>query len=473
MTIGVDEEIPVDDVAALGARRLAQIIVDHAYHDAGLLQAVRMALAATGSNDDLGRALASEIDAVRSNHHFYSYRESPTLAREIDRIRRAIMHDLLPHAPQLAAALLERLIRLDGHVFEHADDSDGVIGDAIRDAVLGFGRAWAAVPDRNPHRLAALVFDLFVQNDYAVHQEVIRACKDALGDEGLAELECLIRTRFDSGDDRRLQLVHGLAEIADARGDVDGFIAAQQLGGDGSAAHAIREIVERLASVGRLAEALQWLEEADRESWHSYDFDELRIGLLDRLGRADEAQAIRWTLFLRSISATILEDYLGRLPVAMRAAAVQKAIAVAQQHRNPHAALSLLVKLDPPLAADLVLCRLGELSGDAYSTLRDAAECLAKPRPLASVLLYRKLADTVLTRAQSQHYGRAVRDLASANSLAAGVRDWLGHLPQEAYRKQIAEQHKQKSAFWKRMSASRLDWRSEASGNDAVGGKHD
>jgi hypothetical protein len=79
----------------------------------------------------------------------------------------------------------------------------------------------------------------------------------------------------------------------------------------------------------------------------------------------------------------------------------------------------------------------------------------------------------VLTRAQSQHYGRAERDLASANSLAARVSDWLGHLPQEAYRKQIAEQHKQKSAFRKRMSASRLDWQSEASVNDAVGGKHD
>jgi hypothetical protein len=190
MTLGVDEEIPVDDVAALGARRLAEIVVEHAYHDAGLLQAVHMALAATGTNDELARTIALEIDGVGADRPFYNYRQSPNLAHAIDRIRGAIARDLLPRAPQPAADLLERLIRLDSHVLEHADDSDGLIGDAIKGVVIDFGRAWAAVPGRSPRHLATLVLDLLTHDNYWVCREIITACKDALGHKGLTELEC-------------------------------------------------------------------------------------------------------------------------------------------------------------------------------------------------------------------------------------------------------------------------------------------
>jgi hypothetical protein len=75
----------------------------------------------------------------------------------------------------------------------------------------------------------------------------------------------LMRAGLDNRDDHRSVLVHGLAQIADARGDVVGFIATQELAGDGSAAHAAREIADRFVGVGRLTEALQWLAKADRD----------------------------------------------------------------------------------------------------------------------------------------------------------------------------------------------------------------
>ena len=57
---------------------------------------------------------------------------------------------LLPTQPRAAAELLGRVIRLDENVFERSDDSDGVIGDAIGEAVADSGRAWAAVSARDP-----------------------------------------------------------------------------------------------------------------------------------------------------------------------------------------------------------------------------------------------------------------------------------------------------------------------------------
>jgi len=158
MTPGrTDEELMVEQVERLGARRLAEIVVNHCHRDERLHQTVRIALAASTPGGPLVKTLATEIDAVRASRQFYGYRDSNVLAQELDRIRQAITEYLLPTQPRAAAELLGRLIRLDANVYERSDDSDGVIGDAIGEAVTDCGRAWAAIPERDPKVLAAEV----------------------------------------------------------------------------------------------------------------------------------------------------------------------------------------------------------------------------------------------------------------------------------------------------------------------------
>src|SRR3984893_19152307 len=150
-----DEELSVEEVERLGVRRLAEIVVKHCYRDEGLLQTVRIALAGAAPGEALVKTLAAEIDAIRRDRRFYGYRQSSTLAHELDRIREGITADLLPVHPSAAAELLGRLIRLDANVFERSDDSDGMIGDAIAEAVRDCGRAWTAIAERDPTLLAA------------------------------------------------------------------------------------------------------------------------------------------------------------------------------------------------------------------------------------------------------------------------------------------------------------------------------
>ena len=90
-----DEELTVEEVERLGARRLAEIVVKHCWRDEGLLQTVRLALAALAPGDALVNTLAGEIDAVSADRRFYGYRESSTLAHELDRIREGITAELL------------------------------------------------------------------------------------------------------------------------------------------------------------------------------------------------------------------------------------------------------------------------------------------------------------------------------------------------------------------------------------------
>jgi hypothetical protein len=214
------------------------LVVNHCHRDERLHQTVRIALAASTPGGPLVETLATEIDAVRTSRHFYGYRESNILAQELDSIREGITKYLLPAQPRAAAELFGRLIRLDANVYERSDDSDGVIGDAIGEAVTDCGRAWAAVPERDPKILAAEVFDLFTTDEYGARSEVIIAFSEALGTSGLNELELLVRERLGHAPAgkygyRQQALTTALENIADARGDVDGYIAAQRLAGTG------------------------------------------------------------------------------------------------------------------------------------------------------------------------------------------------------------------------------------------------
>ncbi|HYG91309.1 MAG TPA: hypothetical protein VD978_34205 [Azospirillum sp.] len=457
-----DVELTVDAVEALGARRLAVLLVQHAERDAALREDLRMALLAICPADQVAGVLADAIRAVEFDRRYHDYTKSGRLAATLDRLRASIVADLLPRAPQPGAELLGRFLRLDRGVFERCDDSDGMIADVFRHALADYGRAWLSLPERDPRQLAELVFDLFAENDYGVRDDVVPAFKDALGPIGLDALEELIRTRLgalsdDPGSWREAELIRTLTEIADARGDLDGFIALHEMAG--TEAGAVKDICERLMAAGRLEEALARAQRAEVPEWRSSDVDRLRINILERLGRMEEAQVLRRDLFARTLSPTILDDYLAAVPVAERPAAFSDAVALARRHGDVHGALELLVQLDLNAAAALVCERIWDFNAQLYRVLRPVAERLAERNPLAAVLLFRRLADSVLDQAQSQAYGYAVKDLEAAERLSGSVADWSGHPPADVYRQQVAAKHRQKRAFWERMRQAGLDWR--------------
>jgi Family of unknown function (DUF6880) len=183
-----------------------------------MLQALRLALASRQSDDFLAEILADEIQAVRSDSRFYGYRIGHVLADTIDRIREGIIDDLSPRSPRRAAHLLRQLIRLDGHAFEHSDDSDDVIGEVIRQAVVDFGRAWAAVPEPDIEELATEVLTLFCNDAYGLHEGIIVAFRNALGPAGLDVLESLSRTQSTAaGSIDENRMASALQQIATAR----------------------------------------------------------------------------------------------------------------------------------------------------------------------------------------------------------------------------------------------------------------
>jgi hypothetical protein len=232
-------------------------------------------------------------------------------------------------------------LALANSIFERCDDSSGTVIGIFHSAANDLGEL-AKAANADPKKLADHTFQALTENNYGQFDYLISALRPALGEEGLEHLKQRMialskepvkklpeeeRRKigwsssgpiYEDGvaNRHRASVIHlALKEIADARGDVDSFIAqydSQTRKVPRIAAH----IARRLLAAGRTEEALQTIEatEHTRTGWLDFEWEDARINVLDALGRSDDAQAVRWSCFERSLSPTHLRAYLKRLP---------------------------------------------------------------------------------------------------------------------------------------------------------------
>ena len=269
---------------------------------------------------------------------------------------------------------------------------------------------------------------------------------------------------------RRDRLVRARQVIADARGDVDAFIALGSERPDGR--QDAMAIASRLLAAGRPAEALDWVRRpasrgiramsmadlADHAAGTDLSDREqvrLEIRILIALGRKNEAQDLRWRTFEANLDADILRDYVAHLGDFEEFDAMERAFGYAAAHHDQHRALGFfLAWLRPDLAAKLVLAHRDTWAGQHYGLLVPAAEALEHDHLVAATVLYRALLDDILARARSPAYGHAARYLAKLGDLDTidlGAEGLSGH---EAYRAGLRRLHGRKTGFWTLVESS-------------------
>lgn len=241
-----------------------------------------------------------------------------------------------------------------------------------------------------------------------------------------------------------------LQEIADAQGDVDAFIA-QQSEKARTVPKIAAEIARRLLKAGRSKEAWTAINAVDerKAGWIPYDWELVRLEVMEALGRKEEAQAFRWQCFERTLDSGHLRAYLGRLPPFEDIDVEERAMTAAFGFSEVHQALAFLVSW-PALekAAALVLARAKELNGDHYEILSPAADAFAAKHPLAATLLLRAMIGFALTHNRVKRYRHAARHLAECESLASAVGDFRNFEPDERYRDRLKSEHGRKTSFW-------------------------
>ena len=465
----------------LGAPRLSELLIEITKGDIEAKRRLRLELAAAQGSGEVAKEIRKRLTAIARSHSYVDWDKIKKLIKDLELQHVTIIDQVAKDNPVEALELIWRFVALANSVFERCDDGSGRVVGIFHAAVDDLGEiAVAAKPE--PEALANQVFDALIDNGYGQYDYLIRSIAPALGPEGVEFLKRRITALSkkpaqkpapksrqvigygssgplyadDYAESRRKGVVSlALKEIADAQGDADAFIA-QQSEAAKSVPSVATQIAGRLLAAGRVEEAWDAVNTVDesQRGWIPLEWEQMKVEVLEALGRGEEEQDLRWSYFERSLNETHLRAYLKRLPDFDDIEAEEQAMTHALQFPSVLQSLSFLISW-PAVgkAAELVLTRSDELDGNHYEILTLAADALETKHPLAATLLRRALIDFALEKARSKRYRHAARHLNECASLAVSIEDYGSHEPHDAYHDRLKVEHGRKWMFWDMVAA--------------------
>ncbi len=183
-----------ENLAALGAARLAELLMEISTGDAVIKRRIRLELLDAAGPREVAHEIRKRLITIGKARGFVDWTKNAALAADLAIQREMIVNKVAPHDPATALDLMWRFMALAGSVFERCDDSNGRVGDVFRTACDDLCNiAAAASPD--PVDVADRAFEALCANDYGEFDHLI---------EGLAPTLCRTRSRAPEGAHDRL-----------------------------------------------------------------------------------------------------------------------------------------------------------------------------------------------------------------------------------------------------------------------------
>jgi hypothetical protein len=461
------------NLEALGAKRLAEILLELGSGDAGIKRRLRLELSAEAGAEAVAADIGKRLTTLRQARSFVDWPKRQAFVKDLDLQRQLIVDKVARDRPDLALELLWRFMGLAEPVLNRVDDSRGDVGDVFRQACHDLGAvALAASPD--PVRLADRVFEAVTTNDYGEYDRLVELVFPALEGAGVARLKERLTAALaerpktkDHFDIRASALRRALQDIADGEGDIDTFIAHETARHSSPRAAAI---ASRLLAAGRADEALAFLEKGapaepsardledewafELEGTGTSEWERTWVAALLATGRQDEAQRFRWARFEARLDAAHLRAYLKALPDFEDVVAERKALDHALGFPHFAIALSFFIEWkELRHAARLVLERRGEIDGNLYFVLDPAAKALEdKQQPLTATLLRRAMIEDTLKGAKATRYRHAARHLLECRTLEPSIGDHGRFETHDAFLARLRARHGRKTGFWSQVT---------------------
>ncbi|AQZ51129.1 DUF6880 family protein [Martelella mediterranea] len=465
------------NLEALGAKRLAELLIEISTGSAAHKRRLRLELAGEQSSGEVAREIRKHLTRIQRARSFIDWRKVKKLKSDLETQRSAIVEKLEPADPDEALELIWRFLHLADSIFARSDDGSGSLVESFHAACVDAGRI-AKASKTSPEALAEKVFQALQDNGYGQYDPLIEEMIPALETDGLVRLKDLSTQWLDEArkeKPRRDGRIIGMSQngpiyedevysrhddlsarialeaIADAEGDVDAYIALQTEQALKSPMIAAR-MAERLLKVNRAGEALKRLDQAAPEKDRSFpvlEWEQTRADALEALDRANEAQRFRWACFEASLEQQHLRDYLKRLPDFDDMEAEEKALAWVVDYPSVHQALLFFMEWPALREANaLILARYTEIDGNYYELLTPVSETLKEKYPLAATLLLRAMIDFSLKNARSSRYKHAAGHLMTCETLALQIDDFGPCEPHHAYLEKLQRDHGRKPGFW-------------------------
>ena len=179
------------NLEALGATRLAELLIEISAGDANAKRRLRLELAGAESPAEAAREIRKRLASIAKSRSFVDWQGRRALVKDLDSQRRAIMEQIAKADPAEALELMWRFMALATPVFERCDDSSGTVSSVFHEACGDLG-AIAGVAKLESVALAEHVFRALNDNGYGQHDNLIEALAPPLGRKGLDHLKSLM-----------------------------------------------------------------------------------------------------------------------------------------------------------------------------------------------------------------------------------------------------------------------------------------
>jgi hypothetical protein len=127
------------NLAALGATRLAQLLVEISEGNAPVKRRLRLELAGADSPAAVGNQIRKRIATIARSRSFVDWHNRKSLVDDLEAQRRAIVEQVATRLPTDGLELMWRFLDLAGSIFARCDDSSGAVIKVFHSAVADLG----------------------------------------------------------------------------------------------------------------------------------------------------------------------------------------------------------------------------------------------------------------------------------------------------------------------------------------------
>jgi hypothetical protein len=390
-TVASLKKVTPENLASLGADRLARILVAAAQTRPDLKRRLRMELAAEQGADHLVLEVDKRLSSLAGSRSKVSWRKRASFVGDLDGLRLLIVDRLADLDRATALDRMWLFMALAGPLSARVRDRDSELAAVFLRAAGDSGRLIGGTGDSE-----ALAEALLAQPDR--WSEWLPALLAAAPPPLAASTLAAVQARQYPGAASAVVV----RRLADATGDVETFQATfskEALRQPSAAA----EVAARLLAAGRTDEAGRLLEATKPAPSRGspapdYGWESVWIDYLDQAGRPAEAQDARWRSFERSLSVERARAFTRRLPDFDDVEAEGRAFSHAAAHADFERGLAFLMDWPAlPEAARMILARAGDIRlDDAVTELW--AERLRARHPKAAQALLRQAAAAAARR---------------------------------------------------------------------------
>lgn len=309
---GSRKKVTAQTLVHLGVERLAEILADVADTRVDLKRRLRMELAAQDGPGPFTVEIDKRLTAFETSRGQITWRQRPAFIRDLDALRDLIVARLAPLDVSAATERLWRFMAAAPQSSRRYRERNGELEAVFEQAAADLGRLLAAMAvgpasadlvdslTSNPSGWKAWLPALLQQTPKALAEEVLDAMSQRRG--AVSGWITLVR------------------QLADAAENVDAYAATYEVSAS-EAPHVAVELARRYLAAGRVEEAGSVLRRAapkpdrrGRLAAPDVDWETLWIDFLEQSGRPEEAQAVRWAAFERTLSADRARSFISRLP---------------------------------------------------------------------------------------------------------------------------------------------------------------